>query len=1080
MFKKIILAILLVCPALGQFTGFPIESNNTSWVYARTNQYMLQLFQAVEERCESLTNRVPMMQIVEDWPIQIGYSNQISTMMIGTTILWLTNRMPYSIVVETTNQCSNVILTTNMSWASSWFIPINTNIPISAISNSLSLPITHNFITTLDSAMLAITPYFADTNYASGTWGTNYNKWFQQQAFVALPYPGHWVYPQYYPMLCPGGVMTNAGIGYVTNMLYDLWRHQTNSDAYFTRQPLTTNAWSLWQAQIDRASVTISGAGWPYDGDYFQTTGENVNTLVNNFFIFSQDYVGGPWKVQIEYLIVGDICYQNTNNLVAIALSDIGYLLPPTFSGNPPIMFRLDTAAVIPSMEFNRIGTNTFVDPDWGTIHYYTGTLDQEHPSTTNGWRALQPWLGGRAGDPPSANPAIFSYSPSSNNLWQTRPLSSFDRRYYDVNPRPFYHVNLRGTNAISITVSNAGLAFVNFSDPDYAGNQVVEQVSEKITLTQTNTFSSYRWYSVSSSLVTGDITNLGSTVVLMWTNSHSYGSLPYHLEAKDLDERELYLKQLLWTTTPYWSWAHQTSDAISGTSTRYNIDTNYYTGYDYTLYNWWDPGGIIINDAYVDETRWLSDQPPTWGMMGPVGDWSAFFLTTYVLPWYTTYPNLSHGQVTNSLVPFATPPTVNLAYSTVLDRTENISFDPPYQGPYGPDGGLLVTNLATSEFDSTYGLLAFYETHPAFPEWWEVRGASSLDLPEEYILAQQVWSTLETWANVVTTNSDARHSHKDSFYIKTGLIFTNYVDSVVVTNTITETSGPVPPPTADMHPAVVFNGTPGGGYDLPGEEKIYWWAYPNGYYPVTMTNAISYTNTITFAPAVSVTNVMRVDYLHGILSRPDVFDGTIYYTNPTPAFVYQSVADVWEPAGKVYQEGHGYLNITIPPYSAGYSIPQITNYTGYSSTLYLSIPSNQTPLVIGQDCWTSVNTNVLTQTVVAAIAIYTNVDYWVAYAPIVLFAEGVHSTNDQLTYYSTSQYLITTNYYSTNVVSTNIQTIYLHWQPEAISNVVVAVRTNYYYQCYQSQSDSGTSNGVTVTIDPLMKWEVQGGYTRK
>lgn len=152
LFTYILFVLIMANISFAEFDGYPWSTNNT-WQQARTYNVISQLWEAVQERCYSLTNRTPILNIVEDWSVQIGYSNNIVERHYTTNTFYITNRIPYFVVVQTTNQVCDYTFTTNMSWASSWFETLNTNTPINNITSKISLPVTHNFISTLDQRM---------------------------------------------------------------------------------------------------------------------------------------------------------------------------------------------------------------------------------------------------------------------------------------------------------------------------------------------------------------------------------------------------------------------------------------------------------------------------------------------------------------------------------------------------------------------------------------------------------------------------------------------------------------------------------------------------------------------------------------------------------------------------------------------------------------------------------------------------------------------------------------------------------------------------------------------------------------
>lgn len=187
---------------------------------------------------------------------------------------------------------------------------------------------------------------------------------------------------------------------------------------------------------------------------------------------------------------------------------------------------------------------------------------------------------------------------------WESRTMASFDRRYYDAEPRPvFKTVFGPDTNppAMYLDVLLEGTGFVDFNDPDYANEQVVRVVGESITISSSNEPSSVMWFRVENGQVVGNAPT-GTTITLMWTNYHSFGAVPYNLQAKDIDERCAYLRQLIWTTSTNMSWTNQSYQAYDNYGIYHTSsgDRSIHDYYRTTVPDDWTNAWWQVTDTYA------------------------------------------------------------------------------------------------------------------------------------------------------------------------------------------------------------------------------------------------------------------------------------------------------------------------------------------------------------------------------------------------------------------------------------------------------------------------------------------------
>lgn len=686
MCKAIIAMILVAVLARADFVGFPLATNAT-WQQCRSVGAISQLWEAVQERCMVLTNSgVPILDIVETWPVQIGYSNQVYTQTVGSNTFERTNLNPYYVTITTTNQAWDVTVSVTNLLSEPWFSKLHSN---ATDTVTLFLPVTHDFITALDSRLFSITPYFVNTHRS--THG-NFNAYFSPfGASTAYSNYVDGLVPTEWPYHCVASVMANAGVGYITNLVYDSFTNIIGGNAWFTRQPAVTNAWAIWQAvRAGENSVLVSGMtdaalngtyikrlqGDSWLGGWWPTS----NPTEQNFPIdptLTAIYV----KLDMTSVITrrGAISTANAGPGVGpYYLWSIDKLQQPPNPDSYTVYNRLQYGWVRRQRDVAEF-SNIEVGPSTSAVYSYDdGEVWEEVTNkwnilsstliTSNNWRNIprrvfpnyrSKWgpgagyfpltgsdywggdiwggvyFGSETFDSWTNYPAIVGASvvATVTTNWVCRPLANYDVRYYDEGPRPFYSVRINGTNAFSLDVQMAGDAFLNLSEPDFDGEQVVGYATEAKTLTTSNTPSAFRWFSAQSTTnvsVTGEAP-VGSVVVLMWTNSHSFDRLPYRLEAKDLDERWAYLRELVWTTVPY-SWVG-TQEAFTNYVDSTNVEINVIAGGYY--YNGWE------NEFDWKDYRdtFITGERDGWN----AGSFAGYFDPKYEIAFYTNYPGMTN-----------------------------------------------------------------------------------------------------------------------------------------------------------------------------------------------------------------------------------------------------------------------------------------------------------------------------------------------------------------------------------------------------------------------------------------------------
>lgn len=984
-FRLALAMILLAAAARADFDGFPCSTNAT-WFQARTVGVVSQLFEAVQERCWALTNRVSPLSIVETWNVSDGPSNTVVT--VGGRVL--TNR------ADTIRQ----IVTTNQVVPFTWVDSSGTN-------HTVYPPVTRSFVGALDAKLFELTPLFINTNLATGG---SFNVWF------STPDSDHH-YPTNYPYLTPSAVMRSACIGYVTNVIEDGWGNVTTGRAWFTRQPITTNAWVLWQATRQKADVTLAGCtpdvfGFNFDGDYYRySVGED-----QGFDIHLAD--------RTSSLVPGDSIYAREDHRAVLL-----HLYQPGFGLDPASLW----------IGYGRF--DYYLPPGYGVPAGWYWVLQQSiwtvDPIGTNGiaWTSSllsTNWFHGLYDADPTPPPAPFggrSFA-SSNLIWTSRTIAPFDARFYDDAPRPFWCYQ-SPSNRVPVSLEATGVGYIDFSD-EYAGNQAGREVSESIVLTATNTPSAYRWTSVSSADLTGDAPR-GATVTLLWTNQHAFGDAPYFLTAKDLDERAEYLRRLVWTSNPFWAWTNHVGVSFAGT----NIDNTYTNaGHDPNVF-----------DNRID---WEAAQPPTWG----VSSWSNWVDPFVNIPWWTTSPDvysIPGSAITN---PLSGVPRCTFSWITDLERIAGVEF----RTPYVERADILV------DWDDLH----------LFNPWWPgafdvVKDNLSGEPPTQTVHSCQSWDGITVSAIIQTTNADVRRAHADDFYVRPStstnarygyLCGTDAGVFLTSTSALVSCSGPdrqnIPSSTHSVDSS-----------ESSGQRPYLWPFWTTNRW---VTDASNTSSTLLFGNSITVTNIIRLDDYYENAAPPPayVFSGSQFF------FPLQQT-----PTGQVWN-GSEYVPNTTIPYSTTTFLPVSTNSTGYVATVWQTLPRATDPLTPGIDCWYSVSTNISTQSVEIAQIVWTNISVWARNTTRGAPTWPNPWTNSLCNPLEWQDFVTNTvtNTFTTNIVHTNVSALLVRW--DAPVDGPVAYSDFHLWHADQRQLQAIATNDFVHALDPIQRWNVPGGFRRK
>lgn len=201
-----------------QWTNFPLTgtTNTYDWESCRTN--WLQLIAATREKCTWFLSETNFV-VTDTYTVPFGFTNAVIvvTNADGPTGHSFTN----TILIYTNLPMTNLTKVTYIDHNGS----TRTGYPF----------VTQSEMAALDAKIDELIPLFVMTNLAVDG---DYNDWFAE---------GSTNHPSDFPMCNKAALFDNLGIGYVTNRLTNEWGFVTNGDAYYTRYPLMTNEWLIFE-----------------------------------------------------------------------------------------------------------------------------------------------------------------------------------------------------------------------------------------------------------------------------------------------------------------------------------------------------------------------------------------------------------------------------------------------------------------------------------------------------------------------------------------------------------------------------------------------------------------------------------------------------------------------------------------------------------------------------------------------------------------------------------------------------------------------------------------------------------------
>lgn len=1099
----IVTACLFSFIGKADFEGLPLVATNFTWASTRTIGVVSQLFEAVQERCLVVPEVAPL-SIVEDWTIQDGYSNTVQVMTWGTNSVTWTNRMPHYLTIRTTNQIGDISVTISNSAYATWFVPLQTNNPSATTNVTLSFPVTHAFVTTMDDKMFEMTPYFVNTNFAVGGkfdtwfrgdfcnptvidsyWLNNIKMPYEQWGGIytttkknydisrdwpfAVTFTRYWGYPQgnqgqtwdptygylrgvdhfYYfslpddfPMLSKAGVMKNASIGFVTNLVYDIYTNVTGGQAYFTRTPANTNSWNLWQAvNVKRDTVTLSGSGvddtfgYSYDGVYVKYTfqelhdmGWNIDPEISYGFYRWDSFPSlNPYVYMRGSLVPGEDFAFLIQTYSYTTTTDGGVWV---FRHGPRVMPQYPTSLFSLSGPISYIlGTNIFEEFGLQYTSDSTSPLISSNSWLTDGsyywWYDIWPYIdtNGTYGPvcPPPVKPGCTT-TLGWTNAWEQKTLSHYDYRFYNPSTRPVWKI--QATTNVSIAVSAKGYKY-QWGNPDTLGSQTVVNASENLTLT-TNTpvvVSPNQWYYVekTQTTVTG-WAPLNSTILLVWTNNSSYETLPFRLYATDINERVKYLQQLLWTTHDVHYWTNQQEQSYSGSwieegnwsganpvATKYEPDAaacaaavppdpNYRTYEEWLNYGgpmgiWFGPyyySGYIYSNAL----DWTNAQFIIPGSFPPAGEpwlgwlpntaWTNFVWNTYA-GWADPY--FAWDEWVNEWM-YSAGTTVSNDFADCLYSGEPISTSDRsmhhtrYQDVFYAAPYRDRNPDAILPWDSMFELF--------YPWFWEAVGGGIVmdpmisDLPYSDVIKGQTWDGSLIKASLIVTNipTNALYggviSHDLCVYVKTNNSG-SYTSYAFVSN-MYGNSVYEDVGSFVANPFVIENLIPSATKQLTeGYDNI-----TMTYYGYAYTNLNQYfisTNWGWYTNSVQVTNDV-------VFTQRCVVSRYSYRAGFPDIIVFEGYTDDWQPP-LCGLWGWIFTNSPADPlYGEWLPDPRVKRYgigrfypTGYVDTAWTNLPQITAPYdTPGLDGWIEVVTNVSTYTLTNITQVISNITWISSY----------------------------------------------------------------------------------------------------
>lgn len=961
--------------------------------------------------------------------------------------------------------------------------------------------------------------------------------------------------PTNFPMLSVAGVMKNANIGYTTNLIYDCHTNIIGGQAYFTRVPANTNTWILWEADcVKRDTITLSGSGldeifgYSYDGLYVKYTLQELHDMgwtdVSPDLLYGL-YYNFPWANKNPYVYMrGNLVYGE--DFAVLFEERESYCDTWQFVHGPRVM------PTYPSSVFAKSGPISFKlgnSFEYEPMYDMWLPLDATSPLiSSNTWRTdgtyawvydFFPYIPTTNDVPPqpSALKVGCTTTLGYTNQWLQKSIANYDTRFYDPSTKPYW--KLLCTTNVSISLSAKGWKYV-LGTPDSLGLQAVVPVTENVTLTTTNTPSPNQWYDVNptSTIVTG-WAPFNTSILLLWTNSHSYQYMPYRMYAEDINERVKYMQQLLWTTHDSFDWINHQKQDYSGswieegnwsgtpkepvTATKYEPDLdacnaalppdpNYRTFEKYFTYGpiTWVPAETYSGYIYSNELAWTNALYPLGGDIMQGQPWLGWNSTNAWLNFifhenwdpssYYADDQYFNWDVWITEWMYSEGTTVSNSFSPIVSTSEPTSIASKSMHH--------TREQVTDYFTKYYNLdpdiyLPWHSYFRLFYPWYnEAKGEIVADpravkLPYSDIIRGQTWDGTITKATLIITNMPQTNMYCQTIYRDLSVYIKTNVDgneapykykTNLYTCSMFEEIGEFysdPFFQADNTIPTFTMSLSQNRYPVHDSIPYYDYVYTNLNQYIIKTNWGHYTDSIQTTNDICFTQrcvISRYSYKAGF---PDII-------------VFEGYTDHWNGAGKALK---GWI-LDNPPadplYGEWTPDPRVKVYpigrfspTGWVNTAWTNLPLITPPFdTPGLDGYIEVVTNIATYSLTNITEVVSNITWISSYTDPRLDYNtpwpNTQMESNSLLYITTSPpYNPDTKWYYTNtldVCKTNIYWVGIEWDTNTNDLVYteVAVR-DYYHWALSLTQNLDTNTTMSIHTDKqLLKWNVTNGLKRK
>lgn len=296
-FSIIWLACFISANAVASWTWGP---NSLTVGQSYTNTMIVDYYSSIVERCQAAGISAP--GIVRTFSVYAGTTNSTTVVTNSGVVYTRTN----------TWVCYDSVTLTNQFYP---FTYTSTNGLAVTTTNTPTL--TRSQIVALDEKARELADYFVQ--HWAGT-NDNFYSYFSQTNFTGD-------HPENFPMCCPAAIMKHLGIGFVTNITYSDYGVISGGDSYFTREPPTTQNWTL--AEIY----------WKTNTALFYS--RNLTTFDTRYYDSAYPVLkffpgGTNWGNDFEIFLTG-VTLIKSNQSISGSITDGGSLIFVDESNTPPV-----------------------------------------------------------------------------------------------------------------------------------------------------------------------------------------------------------------------------------------------------------------------------------------------------------------------------------------------------------------------------------------------------------------------------------------------------------------------------------------------------------------------------------------------------------------------------------------------------------------------------------------------------------------------------------------------------------------------------------------------------------------------